>query len=152
MVFNHKTMQIGKHNTIIWNILETPLVMGKESDAPRSPTAKELSLLFSKKSVWLKLDVGFNMLTSYIFLQGPVTLDQVLDAMKSYYHSKLSVSEKKVYMQSGVFAYGWRVDPVSWMKNNNMRGQMRGDSLYLEGFTFYRLADSSVECSPYFGS
>lgn len=73
--------------------------------------------------------------------------------MKHYYQQKLSPSEKQVYMESNVFKWGWfaRIDPKKWLKHATRR-DMRGDSVYLEGFKMETHHPDYVFCVPNFGS
>lgn len=132
-----------------WNILRPEPVINKADQEPRPLTPRERKASFSRKDMWLKLDVGFDILTTYIFLPGPVHLGDVLDAMANFYNRKLSAAEQHVILESHVFQWGWssKISPRAWLANAT-RGKMRGDSLYLEGFQ----QGHQNTYTPFFGS
>jgi len=146
-IFHTNTLQMGKDKSLIWNVHQNPCVVEGHGKM-RELTTEEKRQSFSKTSIWLKLNVGFDMLTTYIFLSGPVLLQDVLKAMMSYYHGQVTPSEKQVYLKSNVISYAWfpKVNIKEYMKNAT-RADLRGDSLYLESFR----KDNNV-FTPSFGS
>jgi hypothetical protein len=150
MVFHPQTLNFGKHS-LIWNIKDGPqVILAKGELAPRELTSREKQMLFSRADMWLKLDSGFEMLTKYIFLKGPVSLGRVINAINDYYLGKVTSHEKQVYKASHVFEFGWRNDlDFGTIMRNARRADLRGDSIYLEGFKY----DSIIHLyTPFFGS
>jgi hypothetical protein len=149
MSFHPRTLSFGKHR-LLWNINDQPQVVSERFTEPRPLYPAERKLKFSKSDIWLRLDVGFGMLATYLFLQAPVSLGDVLNAMTTFFQSKLTSSEKEVYKRSHAFEYG-RLPKIDFarMMRNATHGDLRGNSVYLEGFHVERNGALVV---PFFGS